>query len=202
MSTKALEEDWARCVGFHGHECPGLAIGFRAARAGLARFEGARALDEEIVAVVENDACGVDAVQVLTGCTFGKGNLIHLDYGKQAFSFFERTSGRAVRLSLRPGVIGLDDRQRELMQRDRRGEATEAEHAELLERRRATMEAILTRPVDELFTSGEPALDLPDKAVVLRSERCARCGEPTMPSKMIERAGQRLCRPCADEAAK
>ena len=88
-------EDWTRCVAFHGHECPGLAIGFMAAKAGLAWIESTRAEDEEVVTIVENDACGVDAVQVLTGCTFGKGNLIHKDYGKQVFTFFNRDTGRA-----------------------------------------------------------------------------------------------------------
>ena len=45
--------------------------------------EMGRAADEEIVAVVETDMCGVDAIQFLTGCTFGKGNLIHRDWGKK-----------------------------------------------------------------------------------------------------------------------
>jgi formylmethanofuran dehydrogenase subunit E len=195
----SFEDDWARCAAFHGHECPGLAIGFRAAKAGLEHFSGERAPDEEIVAVVENDACGVDAVQVLTGCTFGKGNLIHLDYGKQVFSFFERESGRSLRLSLRPGALSVDERQRKLMQKDRRGQATEAEVAELLERRKKTIDEILGCPVDDLFDWGEPRHRLPDKAVVQRSERCQRCGELTMPSKMVEGAEGRLCRPCARE---
>ncbi len=30
--------------------------------------------DEELFAIVETDACGADAIQVITGCTFGKGN--------------------------------------------------------------------------------------------------------------------------------
>ncbi|MCI5189229.1 MAG: hypothetical protein D3905_05405, partial [Candidatus Electrothrix sp. AS4_5] len=30
--------------------------------------------DEEIVCVTENDSCSVDAIQVLTGCSIGKGN--------------------------------------------------------------------------------------------------------------------------------
>jgi formylmethanofuran dehydrogenase subunit E len=66
---------------FHGHWCPGLAIGIRASEWVLK--EMGKAPDEEIVAVVETDMCGVDAVQYLTGCTFGKGNLIHKDYGKK-----------------------------------------------------------------------------------------------------------------------
>jgi formylmethanofuran dehydrogenase subunit E len=66
---------------FHGHTCPGLAIGYRVSRYALEAL-GGRSEDEELVAVVENDSCAVDAVQVMTGCTFGKGNLIFHDYGR------------------------------------------------------------------------------------------------------------------------
>lgn len=53
----------------------------------IARREiGAHARDEEVVAAMEPDMCGVDAIQFLTGCTFGKGNLIDLDVGKNACS--------------------------------------------------------------------------------------------------------------------
>ena len=90
-----------RIVDFHGHLCPGLAMGIQAAQIAL-REIGAHAKDEEVVAVVETDMCGVDAIQFLTGCTFGKGNLIHRDWGKNAFSFFRRSDGRAIRISLRP----------------------------------------------------------------------------------------------------
>jgi len=67
-------DDFKRCVEFHGHICPGLSIGYRAALAGMDRLNEERAPDEEIVAIVETDACSADAVQVLTGCTFGKGS--------------------------------------------------------------------------------------------------------------------------------
>ncbi len=66
-------------VDFHGHMGAGLAMGIRAAEVALAQI-GAPAADEEVVAVVEADMCGVDAVQFLTGCTFGKGNLVHRDH--------------------------------------------------------------------------------------------------------------------------
>jgi formylmethanofuran dehydrogenase subunit E len=46
----------------------------------------ARSQDEELVAVVETDRCGVDAIQFLIGRTFGKDNLIHMEYGKNAFA--------------------------------------------------------------------------------------------------------------------
>ena len=59
-------------IQFHGHDCPGLAMGYRMATVAMDKLDSFRAEDEEIVAIVENDACGVDALQCVTGCTFGK----------------------------------------------------------------------------------------------------------------------------------
>ena len=56
---------------FHGHMCPGLAMGIQAGQIALDKI-GKHAMDEEVVAIVETDMCGVDAIQFLTGCTFGK----------------------------------------------------------------------------------------------------------------------------------
>ena len=90
-------EDFKKCVDFHGHLCPGLSMGFRASQAGLEWLKTQRAADEEMVAIVETDACCADAVQVMTGCTFGKGNFIYQDHGKIAFTFLSRDSGKGVR---------------------------------------------------------------------------------------------------------
>ena len=79
-------------IQFHGHECPGLAMGYRMAAAAMENLESFRAEDEELVALVENDACGVDALQCVTGCTFGKGNLLFRDYGKHVFTLYARSS--------------------------------------------------------------------------------------------------------------
>ncbi|MCL0053205.1 formylmethanofuran dehydrogenase subunit E family protein [Dehalococcoidales bacterium] len=43
---------------------------------GLEKLRAERPEDEEIVAVIENDSCMVDAIQSASGCTLGKGNLI------------------------------------------------------------------------------------------------------------------------------
>lgn len=66
----------AGVVHFHGHLCPGLALEIRAADIALEKI-GPHDGDEEVVAIVGTDACGVDGIQFLTGCTLGKGNLIH-----------------------------------------------------------------------------------------------------------------------------
>jgi formylmethanofuran dehydrogenase subunit E len=81
------KELWERCVEFHGHECPGLAMGFKDCEAAMEKMGLTFSKDEEVVCVTENDACGVDAVQVITGCTFGKGNLLYKGTGKMASVF-------------------------------------------------------------------------------------------------------------------
>jgi len=86
--------DYKKIVRFHGHECPGLAMGYRMALAGMEALNALRSEDEEIVAIVENNACGVDALQCVTGCTFGKGNLIFRDYGKHVYTLYSISAGR------------------------------------------------------------------------------------------------------------
>ncbi len=126
------EQTLERVVEFHGHMCPGLAMGVQAATIAL-REIGAHAQDEEVVAVVETDMCAVDAIQFLTGCTFGKGNLIHRDWGKNAYSFYRRSDGRAIRISGRPDAWQRDPEHQELFAKVRSGQASDAEKAQFRE---------------------------------------------------------------------
>ncbi|WP_419660622.1 FwdE1: formylmethanofuran dehydrogenase, subunit epsilon [Desulfosarcina variabilis str. Montpellier] len=189
-------EDFKRCETFHGHICGGLAIGYLAATAGLDWLREKRALDEELVAIVETDACCVDAIQVLTGCTFGKGNLIYKDYGKMGFTFFNRRSGQGVRLSMNPETFRVNERQIELFKKTRDGSITEAEQEELktlgLQR---TVEVLDIRPED-LFSMTPVTAGMPDKARIEPSKPCSRCGEPTMASKLETVDGSLVCRGC------
>lgn len=61
---------WERCVAFHGHECPGLAMGFKAWEAAKEKMNLTFSTDEEVVCVTENDACGVDDVFTFSTPTF------------------------------------------------------------------------------------------------------------------------------------
>jgi formylmethanofuran dehydrogenase subunit E len=102
MTTKPFPRDLEKVIRFHGHFCGGITIGYRAARVGLSRLHARRSEDEELIAIVENDSCAADAVQVITGCTFGKGNFFFRDYGKHVYTLALRPSGRAVRVSQKP----------------------------------------------------------------------------------------------------
>jgi formylmethanofuran dehydrogenase subunit E len=193
---ESLPGDFQKCAEFHGHICPGLAIGYRAAKAGMDWLAEKRAEDEEVVAIVETDACGADAIQVLTGCTFGKGNFIHRDFGKQAFTLLGRRTGRGVRLALRAGALDLSGRHRELLDRIREGSATAREREEFQKLHEGKFREIMEKPLPDLFSMQEVAPGIPPKAKIEPSKPCQICGEPTMGSKMQTYQGKEICRSC------
>lgn len=194
---KGMARDFRQCVDFHGHVCGGLATGYRASKAAMDWLQEHRALDEELVAIVENDSCAVDAVQVLTGCTFGKGNFIYRDYGKMAFTFFSRKTGQGVRLSPVPRKGGgLTPEQKALYDRKSNGTII-PEELELLDsmgKNRAL--AILEMPLEQLFILSPTTVPLPEKARIEPSEPCSGCNELTMVTRLETRGNRKICREC------
>ena len=94
-----MPDDLKRCGEFHGHICPGLIYGYRVAKEAMKLMNLSRAVDEEVVAICENDSCAVDALQVLLGTVAGKGNLIIKDFGKNAYTVLSRSTRQAYRFS-------------------------------------------------------------------------------------------------------
>ncbi len=189
-------EEFKRCVEFHGHICPGLSIGYKAALEGMRKLNENRSPDEEIVAIVETDACSADAVQVLTGCTFGKGNFFHKDYGKMALTLFSRNSGKGVRLSMRPNMMTPNEEHTALIQKVRSGEATEEEQSRFQQLHHNRSREILETPADQLFNIKAVQMQPPPKAKMEPSELCDICGEPAMRTKLEMVDNKKVCKGC------
>ena len=192
---------FAEAAAFHGHVCPGLALGYRAAETALERLRSGRAEDEELVTIAETDACGVDAIQVLTGCTVGKGNLLFKDHGKHAFTFINRQTGEAVRITGNPSfnTDSLDPALAPLRARVMQGRVPDEEWAEFRERTNRVVEAILDLPAERLFTIQAVDVDIPERARIFRSVPCARCGEMTAESRVRVEDGELVCYACSTE---
>ena len=184
---------------FHGHVCPGLAMGMQAARIAL-REIGSHSKDEEVVAVVETDMCGVDAIQVLTGCTFGKGNLIHRDWGKNAYTFHRRSDGKAVRIAGRPDAWVRDPEHQALFAKVRADEASSEERARFTELHVAQSHHLLEMDPDALFTVTPVEGDPPSKARIHASLPCSACGENVMETRVRRLDGADYCQPCFEAA--
>ncbi len=193
-----LQSDlFKKCLDFHGHLCPGLSMGYLAAMAGMEWLSARRAEDEEVVAIVETDACGADAIQVITGCTFGKGNFIYRDYGKFAFSFFSRQTGKGVRIARKAEKQDtINSEHHQLMAKIKQGTATAEERERFQQLHIAASKRVLDKQPEELFSITEITVPLPEKARIEPSVNCDRCGEPTMSTKLQQVDGQQLCRGC------
>lgn len=175
METKELMEE---AVKFHGHRCPGLAIGVLVAKY-ILDHGNEFSVDEELVAVVENDNCSVDALQALLGTTFGKGNLIFLDHGKNNYTIYNRDREKAVRFSIK----ARNFRDRELSRQER-------------------IELLLNSKPEDVFEIKPAEFTPPDKAQIYQSIPCDNCGTPTMNTRIIEYKSKKLCIPCFNQLEK
>ncbi len=189
-------EDYQKCISFHGHTCMGVTIGYLAAKLALELLKTSPAIDEELFVIVETDACCCDAIQVLTGCTFGKGNFIYKDYGKMAFTFGNRETGEALRLVLKPDVLKVPEQEQGLAEKIGSGKASMQEikqYEKLYENRGEHLFALGPKA---FFDIEELALDLPPKAQMARSEVCVICKEMVMQTKLTETVNGKVCRGC------
>ena len=189
-----MEEDFKKAAEFHGHVCPGLAMGYRVARYVKAHYP--RSEDEELVCIAENKSCSVDAVQFLLGCTAGKGNLIVIDNGKQAFTFYSRNQGKALRIYFKGDVFaGMDG----LRQKMAAGNLTPAEKKEMEGMRSRIMEQILAGRDEDLLDVREAEIPAPEKARIYPSLVCQECGERFMEIMGRTAEGKVLCKGCFEK---
>jgi len=185
-------------VEFHGHICPGLVLGYRVSILALKEF-GERAEDEELVAIVENNSCAVDAVQVLTGCTFGKGNLIFKDYGKQVYTFIKRPSGEGLRISVKWESPEETEEEKEMWEKYMKGDRSDKVLKAVHDRKSRKVEAIMRAEDEELFTITKGKMELPEEAEIYPSIRCSLCGEKVMKPRAKVKDGKILCIPCFEK---
>jgi formylmethanofuran dehydrogenase subunit E len=190
------DTDLRESIQFHGHLCPGLALGYRVAKAALRELKADRPRDEELVAIVENDSCAADAIQFITGATFGKGNLIFRDYGKHVYTFFNRRTNHGVRISEDYRGFDNDTRFPELKKRQEAGEDVSRERqAYMMEK----ASAILTADEKEIMTITPVTAPPPHEARIRGSIRCSVCGEKFMESCGRVKNGKIVCIPCSEQ---
>ena len=160
---------WNDCVAFHGHECGGLTNGYKAALYAIKLLKLEFSDDEQVVCIAENDACGIDAIQVMLGCSVGKGNLLFHMRGKSAYSFYNRKTGASVRLVLKP---------RPFMTREESFAYYQACEPE------------------DMFEVKQTTLAVPEKARLFNSFVCDCCGEVTGANWVRLSGDQKLCLDC------
>ena len=198
MNTYFSQDQIKQTIEFHGHQCPGLAIGIRAAE--LCLRELGHHDESPIVAICETDMCGVDAIQFLTGCSVGKGNLILKDHGKMAFTFYRRKDSKGVRAMLNPDFIAeLRSEMGRLMAIVYEGAPTPEEEEKCTQVRAECEKQYYAADLADMFIKQEPQIKMPRPASILQSLVCEDCGEAHMESRSRRFAGRTLCLTCFDK---
>ncbi len=164
------KELWEKAAAFHGHGCGGLTIGYQAALYAIKLLDLQFSSDEQVVCISENDACGCDAIQVILGCSIGKGNLLFHMRGKQAFSFYNRKTGKSVRLVLKPKPWEMT--------------------------REESFSYYQSCSPEEMFDVRETTIQLPEQARIFDSYECECCGESTGANWIRIFQGKKLCLDC------
>jgi formylmethanofuran dehydrogenase subunit E len=199
VGCKLSREMIESVISFHGHFCVGLAIGIRVGE--WVRREFGFSEDEELVSAVETDMCAVDAIQYLAGCTFGKGNLIFLDYGKNAYSFFRRSDNKNVRVAPRiedsvefiSGKLLFD-----LSEQQKKLDSGNIMQQTLI--RNSMINRILETDFDQMFSIKPAKISMPEKARIHKSYQCSKCKERVMSTRLIkDKDGNYLCKECNKE---
>jgi len=182
-------------IQFHGHICPGLLMGVRVAEFAQKHLDVSQDYDEELIAVVETNSCGVDAVQAILGCTFGKGNLIFKDYGKNVYTIASREKQRAVRIAQKfkdqPNPDSI--RYRQLNQKAVLTEAEAIEKENLLG---VIFEKLMSMPFEEMFDWKDVDFEYPQKAQIYPTVQCAVCGEGVMEPRAVRTEQGFICPSC------
>ena len=187
-------------LAFHGHKCPAMPMGLRAAVAAMEALDVQRAGAGELMALVEIDenhcaTCFADGIQVATGCTFGKGNIGKLHYGKWGVTLIDKKRGKAVRVVPRAAAMEANKKS-EFMALRQAGMPPTKIADEISD---PLVERVLSAPDEELLIVG-PVVDYEwhEAQHTFESVICDACGEMVVERNARVQGGRVLCMPCAD----
>ena len=188
----------------HGHKCPAMPLGLRAGAAALDALGVSRSTDGQLEAILElGDGhcshCFADGVQMVTGCTFGKGNIRKLGFGKFGLTLVDRTTGRRVR------VIPLAEAQMAsrqspfFLQYRMKGVPASQIPAEVAD---PLIQRVMNAPVEQLLKVGEVESGtlITKRGETFDTFLCEHCGEMTMETYGRTQGHRRLCIPCWEAA--
>ena len=187
---------------FHGHKCPAMPMGLRLSLAAMEALGlEERAGAGELVALVELDSdhcatCFADGVQVATGCTFGKGNIQKLHYGKWGLTLIDRKSNKAVRVVPRAEVMA-ETKETEFIVQRKAGVPPTMIPDEISQ---PLVDRVMNMPAENLYQISE-VFDYTWESAphTFESVVCDECGEMVVKRNTRLQEGQVLCIPCAGE---
>jgi len=188
-------------LAFHGHKCPAMPLGLRAAVAALNVLDVERAKDKELYIISETGkghaaGCFLDGIMVATGCTYGKSNIEKLYYNKMAFTLIDVLGKRMVRVSLKPEFFAkmlkspfVEQRKQGVLPQDIAPEIADP-----------LVEKVMSMPEKMFLDIGSiETYDFTRKSGIFEAEACSQCGEMVFVDKLTDTSSGRICLGCKDK---
>ena len=197
-NTRALVE---LGLAFHGHKCPAMPMGLRTGLAAMEALGIKRAGSGELMALVELDnahcaTCFGDGVQIATGCTFGKGNIKKLRYGKWGLTLIDKKGKKAVRVVPKAEAMAKNKQSSFFQDYRIKGVPPTKVPAEAVD---PLVEAVMNTPEEQLLKISEVFdHDYVEPAHSFDSFICESCDEMTvLQYGRISKDGKKICQDCA-----
>ena len=199
---KTSDELYKAGLLLHGHKCPAMPMGLRAGIAVLEALGVERSAHGQLTALVEIDTehcgtCYADGVMMATGCTFGKGNIRRLGYGKFALTLIDNRTGRSVRVVTRNEATRRNQ-ESEFIQLRKKGVPASKIDPSLAA---PMVDFILAEPAANLYII-EPVLEnklSPSRPHDFNTQVCSVCGEIMVERYARMKNGKTVCIPCAEK---
>ncbi|TAK10331.1 MAG: hypothetical protein EPO39_00305 [Candidatus Manganitrophaceae bacterium] len=191
-----MDPEFKKAVDFHRHLCLDIAVGYRAAKVLMREMGDQMKNMKELVALVGNETCALDAIQEITGCTFGKRNLYLTQVGKPVYILQNTKTGKAVRAYCIYWDTFDHGQLRKLRKEATAPNATAENKAAFQKLTDDKINEILTASDSALFKIEHVTLPPPPKTGKYDAEPCGNCGEQTNVALLREEGGKKLCKEC------
>lgn len=201
MNKEKIKELIETGVQLHGHRCPAMPLGIRAGLAALNKLGVEKASNKELFCVLETGPahammCFGDGVQMATGCTFGKGNIIKANLSKLALTLVDVKNRKEVRVNVLPDFQekGLSSEFVKLRQQGVEPKDIDGKLVDTLISRMLSLEDKEILAIGEV----EDSCFMPKKGT-FRWDRCSVCGEITFEHGLRVVKGRHVCIPCSEK---
>ncbi len=181
--NEKLKKDIEKAAEFHRDCPPGIPIGVYMTDYAMELLGSY----EKLKAVTETSRCLVDAVQVMTPCSFGSPYFKLMDYGKYALTLYDRETGKGVRVYVDAKKL---DREKYpmlsawfLRDKSPMGKPDKAK----------TTEEFITKAGRDILSYQRVKINLPPKDELYPPKLCKICGESFISE------GKDTCKACAGE---
>ena len=183
----------------HGHVCPAMPLGIRAALEAMNKLGVERARNKELHVLMENGPshaalCFSEGVQVGTSATFGKGEIARTNEGKNAFTLIEKQTGKSIRITIKWEFF------EKMMSSDfviKRKEGIEPYNIDQ-KLPLSMIQNMLKAPAEAIFSFGEIKQVSPIlKKGTFNYHQCTLCQEPVYESGIRIQNGHYVCVACS-----